>query len=66
LTANFNFHPDMSDLIAEKEALKQTKEPDALRSNWESYGARLSRPYPEGMVVKDQSISRPESSLPPK
>lgn len=60
MTANLELHPDMNDLVAAKEALKHTKEPDALRSNWESYGARLSRPYPKGMVVKDQSISRSE------
>jgi acetyl esterase len=53
----FTIHPDMSDLIAAKEALTKTNESGVVRSEWDSYGARLARPYPKDMEVRDMSVA---------
>jgi acetyl esterase len=53
----FDIHPDMSDLLAAKEATPKAGDPDVLRSGWNSYGSRLNRPYPDGMIVRDEHLS---------
>jgi acetyl esterase len=53
----FTIHPDMSDLIAAKEALTKTNDSGVVRSEWDNYGARLSRPYPKDMDVRDMSVA---------
>lgn len=57
MTGSFTIHPDMSDLIAAKKALTNTADPDTLRDEWNSYGARLSRPRPDDMSVENISAS---------
>jgi acetyl esterase len=52
----FDIHPDMSELLAAKQEAPKAGDPDLLRSGWNSYGARLNRPYPDGMVVSDKFL----------
>lgn len=52
----FDIHPDMSDLLAAKEAAPKSGDSDLLRSGWDSYGSRLNRPYPDGMLVRDEAL----------
>lgn len=52
----YDIHPDMSDLLAAKEAAPKIGDSDTLRAGWNSYGSRLNRPYPDGMVVKDECL----------
>ena len=49
----YDIHPDMSDLLAAKEAAPKAGDSGVLRSGWDSYGSRLNRPYPDGMIVRD-------------
>lgn len=55
----FNVHPDMQDLLDAKLAVPKTQKPGEMRSGWNSYGARLSQPYPEGMKVEDIHFACP-------
>lgn len=52
----YDIHPDMSDLLAAKEAAPKIGDSGALRSGWDSYGTRLNRPYPDGMTVRDEFL----------
>jgi acetyl esterase len=52
-------HPDMADLMAAKAALTRNANDQTKRTEWDSYGARLSRPYPEGMKVEDLALACP-------
>ena len=54
-----DIHPDMSDLLAAKEAAPKTQDPGVLRDGWNAYGSRLNRPYPDGMAVNDETIDCP-------
>ena len=63
MTMVFDIHPDMSDLLAAKEAAPKSQDPDALRTGWNNYGARLNRPYPDGMEVGDQMIDCPGAGV---
>jgi acetyl esterase len=53
-----DIHPDMRDLLAAKESVQQTADPEAVRSAWVNYAAAMQRPYPEGMQVQDTVFSR--------
>src|SRR4029077_3941021 len=59
MNASYSIHPDMRELIAAKELLARTTDPAVLRAEWNNYGAKLSRPYPDGMVVKDEAFACP-------
>jgi acetyl esterase len=59
MNASYSIHPDMRELIAAKEVLARTTDPAVLRAEWNNYGAKLSRPYPDGMVVKDEAFACP-------
>ena len=52
----YDIHPDMSDLLAAKEAAPKAGDSGVLRSGWDSYGSRLNRPYPDGMIVRDEFL----------
>jgi acetyl esterase len=52
----FDIHPDMSELLAAKEAAPKSGDSGVLRSGWDSYGSRLNRPYPDGMIVRDEFL----------
>ena len=56
---SYDIHPDMHELIAAKEVLAKAATPEILRVEWNNYGAKLSRPYPDGMVVDDREFSCP-------
>jgi acetyl esterase len=55
----FDFHPDMSELLAAKEALPQGDSAGVLRAGWNNYAASMQRPYPAGMVVGDMPLACP-------
>jgi acetyl esterase len=57
VSMQLDIHPDMAELIAAKQAVLNTNDSGANRAAWDSYGARLQRPYPPGMVVQDTSFS---------
>ena len=59
MSADYEIHPDMNELIAAKEALTRTTDAAVLKTEWDNYGIRLSRPYPAGMVVKDETFNCP-------
>ena len=59
MTANFDIHPDMADVIAAKQAIAQSNDPEEMRAAWHDYEARLGRDRPGGMVVEDTAIPRP-------
>ena len=59
MTAAFDIHPDMEELIAAKRVVVWTNDPEEMRSAWNAYGAQLSRDRPAGMVVRDTAIPRP-------
>ena len=61
MTAAFDVHPDMDELIAAKRAVAQTTDLGKLRAAWNAYGVRLGRDRPAGMVVQDTVIPRPAS-----
>lgn len=61
MTKDVTLHPDMAELMAAKQALTRTQESGVLRDDWNSYGARLGRPYPLGMEVYDTVAPRPQS-----
>ncbi|MBM3597634.1 MAG: alpha/beta hydrolase [Alphaproteobacteria bacterium] len=52
-------HPDMRDLVAAKEALTRTTDAEVLREEWNNYGKKLSRPYPQGMIVENIALACP-------
>jgi len=52
----FDIHGDMAELVAAKRAVPQGTDADTLRAGWNQYGARLRRPYPDGMVVEDTAF----------
>ena len=56
---HYNLHTDMADLIAAKQAAPKVGHADTLRDGWNSYGARLNRPYPVGMEVSDSEFECP-------
>lgn len=56
---HYDLHPDMSDLMAAKQAAPKQGDPGILRDGWNSYGARLNRPYPAGMQVSDSAFDCP-------
>lgn len=58
-TATFDVHPDMDELIAAKQAVAQTNDPEEMRAAWNGYGARLARDRPGGMAVRDTAVPRP-------
>ena len=55
----FDIHPDMADVIAAKQAIAQSTDPEEMRAAWHDYEARLGRDRPGGMVVEDTAIPRP-------
>ena len=55
----FDFHPDMAELLAAKDALPQGDGSETLRSGWNAYAASMQRPYPTGMVVGDMPLACP-------
>jgi len=55
----FDFHPDMDELLAAKDALPKGDASDTLRAGWNNYAASMQRPYPPGMVVGDMPLSCP-------
>lgn len=55
----FDIHPDMSDLLAAKQEAPKAGDPNLLRAGWNNYGARLNRPYPAGMTVRDEFLEVP-------
>ena len=55
----YDLHPDMSDLMAAKQAAPKVGDADTLRDGWNNYGARLNRPYPAGMAVRDTEFECP-------
>jgi acetyl esterase len=55
----YELHPDMRELVEAKETLATTTDPEVLRREWNNYGARLSRPYPADLAVKDQTFTCP-------
>lgn len=57
MSAQFDLHPDMAELIAAKQAVPQTTDAATLRAAWNGYGAQLQRPYPDGMQVEDTAIT---------
>ena len=57
--AQFDFHPDMAELLAAKEALPQGNDRNTLRAGWNNYAASMQRPYPAGMVVADMKLACP-------
>ena len=59
MTATFDIHPDMADVIAAKQAIAQSADPEEMRTAWLDYEARLRRDRPGGMVVEDTAIPRP-------
>ena len=59
MTAMFDIHPDMDEVIAAKRAVAQTNAPDEMRAAWNAYGARLGRDRPSGMTVRDTAIPHP-------
>ena len=61
MTATFDIHPDMDELIAAKREVAQTSDPQAMRAAWNAYGARLGRDRPAGMTVRDTVVPRPAS-----
>ena len=58
-TAEFDIHPDMVDVIAAKQAIAQSTDPEEMRAAWLDYEARLGRNRPSAMVVEDTAIGRP-------
>lgn len=61
MTTHFDIHPDMADVIAAKQAIAQSADPEVMRAAWLDYEARLGRERPAGMVVEDTAIPRPGS-----
>jgi acetyl esterase/lipase len=59
MTGRFQIHPDMNELMAAKNALTPGAGETLKRTEWDNYGARLSRPYPKGMAVEDLALSCP-------
>ena len=59
MTTTFDIHPDMADVIAAKQAIAQSTDPEEMRAAWHDYEARLGRDRPGGMVVEDTAIPRP-------
>jgi acetyl esterase len=59
MTTSYSIHPDMHELVAAKEVLTKTTDVAVLQTEWNNYGAKLSRPYPAGMVVKDEVFACP-------
>ena len=59
MTTTFDIHPDMADVIAAKQAIAQSADPEEMRAAWLDYEARLGRDRPGGMVVEDTAIQRP-------
>lgn len=57
--AQFDVHPEMRELIASKQAVPQTLDPQEMRKAWNDYGARTGREYPEGMQVHDEQLACP-------
>jgi acetyl esterase len=55
----FDFHPDMAELLAAKDALPQGNGSETLRAGWNAYAASMQRPYPAGMVVGDMPLACP-------
>lgn len=55
----FEFHPDMAELLAAKEALPSTDESDRSRAGWNNYATSMQRAYPAGMVVGDMPLACP-------
>lgn len=58
MSATFDIHPDMDELIAAKREVAQASDPEAMRAAWNAYGARLGRDRPAGMAVRDTVVPR--------
>lgn len=56
MTTTFDIHPDMADVVAAKQAIAQSTDPEEMRSAWLDYEARLRRDRPAGMVVEDTTV----------
>ena len=59
MTATFDIHPEMADVIAAKQAIAQSTDPEEMRAAWHDYEARLGRDRPGAMMVEDTTIPRP-------
>ena len=56
MSATFDIHPDMDELIAAKRQVAQTTDPREMRTAWNGYGARLARARPAGIAVRDTGV----------
>lgn len=56
-------HPDMNELLAAKRAVPKSGDAEVMRRAWEEYAARMQRPYPAGMTVRDLSLPTPGAGL---
>ena len=56
---DYDVHPDMFALIAAKQAVPRTLDPEAMRESWNAYGARTGQDYPPGMQVHDTHAETP-------
>ena len=53
MSAGFDIHPDMRDLLDAKQAAKQA---DDARGGWNDYAAAMQRDRPPGMIVQDTAL----------
>jgi len=53
VTFPWRIHPDMRELLAAKQALAPTTNPNVQRAGWNDYANALQRDYPAGMDVRD-------------
>ncbi|HLJ19143.1 MAG TPA: alpha/beta hydrolase [Stellaceae bacterium] len=52
-------HPDMKELLAAKNAVPKSGDPEVLRKGWEDYARRMQRPYPAGMQIANTAFDCP-------
>jgi acetyl esterase len=52
-------HPDMNELLAAKNAVPKSGDPEVLRKGWEDYARRMQRPYPAGMQITNTAFDCP-------
>lgn len=57
--AAYEIHPDMHELLAVKEALTRTANPEILRREWNDYGTKMAQAYPPGLTVEDKTFVCP-------
>lgn len=52
-------HPDMGELLAAKNAVPKSGDPEVLRQAWEDYARKMQRPYPAGMRITNTAFDCP-------